>query len=93
MPLHEAKYVFREIKEAALGLYDWNITKDQLEEALLHVQELRSLHWSTWAAAEAGVKMLWQDLKEQAERNFILATIREEQEETYNNKNTKKQAI
>ena len=70
MPLHEAKYVFREIKEAAQGLYDWNITKDQLEEVLLHVQELRSLHWSTWAAAEAGVKMLWDDLKEHGGKKF-----------------------
>lgn len=93
MPLKEAKYILREIKEAAQGVYEWDLTKDQLEEVLLNVQELKNLNWSTWAAAEAGVKMLWDEYKEAAERNFILATIQEEQEETYNNKKSQKQAI
>ena len=89
-----AKYVIREIREAAEIHYDgWQLDKGDIEEVIGYIDYNR-VHWgSFFHATRTAVKQYYGDLEAQASRRLWLATIAEEVEKKNITKKLQDQAI
>jgi hypothetical protein len=90
MNLTEAKHVIGEMKEHAEAAYNWNMTKDNLEEAIGHYMDLTGSEMSkAWLAVDT----LWEELRQAAARDYWLDLIKESVEKENTNKNSNNTAI
>jgi translation initiation factor 2 alpha subunit (eIF-2alpha) len=93
--LYTAKHVISEIKEMAELEFDWQISKDDIEETIMIMDSEYRIYGSFYSAVRAAVKDQWKYLKEYASRQLWLATIAAEveKEKESNNKKAEEKAI